>query len=655
MKKVLLLSLGLAMGFSAFAQTRVAKEYNSKKATAVRVAAGNDIYSGSIMQNAAKLNKSVVVNRATNFEEADVMTTYYDLQSNSQVSNRLYQNAQGDVAVALTMSLEQNAVASDRGTGYNFAAGGDMSSWGYPEVREEANATGEDFRTGWPTIAPYGPTGEILVAHPGDAAHDGLYYWTRETAGEGQWDGPHSIPNPTGLEYPFSMSWPRVTTSGPNNDIIHVVAAAQHQVSADEMVTAQFYCRSTDGQNWEVAYSPLEATDEHIGVYSADDYAIASYGDVVAISYSAVFYGDVVVMKSTDNGQTWERKLVWENPYKGDWETDENTITPDDATPTPVHGTVAVGPDGTAHMAFSVASYKHTELGTMFSYYYGRTCDGIAYWNDTREPLTNLILWAPDLEQDPSGEYVFHSGDSINFCGWLPFYDNVAEFDPEKLYSGDDYIYSFYGSCSGFPSLSVDPEGNLALAYSTLDTQRDNGSVYLRSAAMSYKDANDEHWTVACETVMDDFMHTVDEVMFVNGASKVSNPNEFWFSYVADNVPGLAWGTGATQPSPEANLCYVYKISSEYIIPDNVTEQVAKDVVYNVYPNPASETIYVASSMDADAVVTFTNLAGQTVKVINKALSSGNNSINISDLNSGVYFCTVEANGYKHTSKVVVK
>lgn len=654
MKKVLLLSLGLVMGFSAFAQVRVAKENNTRKATAVKVAAGNDVYTGSIMDNSAKAGQSVVANRWENFEEAHVMSTFYDLQSNSHVSNRLYQNAKGDVAVATTMSLEANMVASDRGTGYSFAEGGDIANFTFAEGREEANATGADVRTGWPTIAPYGANGEILVNHS-----SGLNYWIRETAGEGEWDGPYSIPDPTGLEYPFSLSWPRVATSGPNNDIIHVVAAAQHQLDAETMVNAQFYCRSTDGQNWEVGYAPLTDSDEHLNVYSADDYSIASNGDVVAICYTAVFNGDVLVYKSTDNGQTWEKHLVWFNPYKGDWETDPNTITPEEATPTPVHSTVAVGPDGTVHVAFNIAFYQHTDNSTSFSYYYGRTCDGIAYWNDTREPLEDLHIWGPDYEQDPSGEYVFHKMDSLNFCGWLPFYENIGDMSNEMLYGGDDYVYAFYGSMNGYPSLSVDPEGNLALAYSTIDTERTNtGSdgmtYYTRSAAMSYKDVDSEYWTVAVETVMDDFMHMLDEVMFVNAASYVTRPNEFWFSYVADQVPGLAWGSGATQTSPEENMCYVYKISSEYIKTD-VNEVVAQDVVYNVFPNPASEMIYVASSMNADATVTFTNLAGQTVKVVNANLTAGNNSISINDLNSGIYFCTVNANGYSHTSKVVVK
>ena len=650
MKKVLLLSLGLAMGFGAFAQNRVAKEAVSGKATVSKVAVGNDIYTGSVLENSAKSNSSVVVNRYTNFEEGVAMETYYDLQSNGYVSNRMYQKANGDVAVVTTMSREQNLTASDRGTGYNFIAGGNMSNLGdIPEVREEANATGADVRTGWPTIAPYGAEGEILVNHS-----SGLNYWIREKAGQGQWDGPYSIPNPEGLEYPFSLSWPRVATSGPNNEVIHVVCASQHSISSEEMVNAQFYCRSTDGQNWEVAYSPLAETDEHLNIYSADDYSIATNGDVVAICYTAVFYGHALVMKSTDNGQTWERIVVWENPYIGDWETDENTITPEE-TPaqTPVHSTVAVGPDGTVHVAFSVATYAHTELGNTFSYYYGRTADGIAYWNDTKAALTNLRLW----EDDPENEgYVLHSMDSVNFCGWLPFYSNIADFNNDAVYKNDDYIYQFYGSCSGFPALSVDPEGNLALAYSTPDTERElfDNTAYYRSTVMSYKAANEEGWHVAVEHVFEDFMHMVDESMFVNAAPSVTRQGEFWFSYVADNVPGLAWGSGASQSSPENNQCYVFKISSEYI-PVGTEEIIARDVVYNVYPNPASEYIFVSSSMDADATVTFTNLAGQTVKVVNTNLTTGDNSVSINDLNSGVYFCTVSANGYSHTTKVVVK
>ena len=58
--------------------------------------------------------------------------------------------------------------------------------------------------------------------------------------------------------------------------------------------------------------------------------------------------------------------------------------------------------------------------------------------------------------------------------------------------------------------------------------------------------------------------------------------------------------------------------------------------------------------MDTEATITFINLAGQTVKSFNKNLTTGENSVNI-DLESGVYFCSINANGFNKTVKVVVK
>ncbi|MBO5853496.1 MAG: T9SS type A sorting domain-containing protein, partial [Bacteroidales bacterium] len=507
--------------------------------------------------------------------------TTYDLQSNANVSNRMYQKKNGDVVVVSTQSHEYNETANDRGTGYNIYDG---EGWTLPSgSREEANATGADMRTGWPSIAPYGPEGEILVNHS-----NGLNYYIREKAGEGQWDGPYSIPAPIldGREY--ALSWPRVTTSGENNDIIHIACASQYTEDyTGNNITVQFYCRSTDGVNWEVGYSPLAETNEHINIYSADDYSISSNGDVVAICYASVFYGHVLVYKSTDNGQTWERMLVWENPYYGNWETDENTLTGDTPAQTPVHSTCVVGPDGTVHVAFSIADYTHRELGTSFNYYYGRANDGIAYWNDTREPLTNIKLWTED-----SG-YSVHSMDSVNFCGWMPFYENIADFNADAIYRNDDYIYQYYGSSSGFPALSVDPSGNLAMAYSTIDTERDLDTYYghyyyRRSVYVSYKKAGEEGWNVAVENLMDQlgFEASHAEANFVNAVGNSVKEDEFYFSFVGDDIPGFYFGSGASQYSAERNDIYVVKYEPDGDIDEPIINHWTVDP--NLYANNMS-------------------------------------------------------------------
>lgn len=127
MKKVLLLSLSLVLGFSAFAQRQVIQKNDAREATAKAktVAAGKEMATeaSNYVPQAAK---SVVVNRWDDMEDSETMMTYYDLQSNQYVANRMVQWADGSVAVVATMSHENNQTASDRGTGYNFFDG---SEW----------------------------------------------------------------------------------------------------------------------------------------------------------------------------------------------------------------------------------------------------------------------------------------------------------------------------------------------------------------------------------------------------------------------------------------------------------------------------------------------------------------------------------------------
>ena len=195
MKKVLLLSLSLALGFSAFAQQRVAKNDIMKAtASAKKAVVGKDAAVQSAANFVPQTSQPVVVNRYADFDYAGTMLTDYDLQSNQYVANRMYQLPNGSVAVAATMSHEPNQVASDRGTGYNFFNG---EEWG-----EEPEERVEPFKTGWPSIAQWGENGEILLAH----GNGHMQCFTRETAGEGEWDYKGALPDyPYGLFIDFSF------------------------------------------------------------------------------------------------------------------------------------------------------------------------------------------------------------------------------------------------------------------------------------------------------------------------------------------------------------------------------------------------------------------------------------------------------------------
>ena len=78
-----------------------------------------------------------------------------------------------------------------------------------------------------------------------------------------------------------------------------------------------------------------------------------------------------------------------------------------------------------------------------------------------------------------------------------------------------------------------------------------------------------------------------------------------------------------------------------------------------VYPNPASDVlnIEVNASQASEMSISVYNIMGQNVMNQNVNVTTGMNTrnINISELNSGIYFVTVKANGFENTMKFIVK
>jgi hypothetical protein len=653
MRKVLLLSLSLALGFSAFAQQRVAKnDIRSAQAKAEKVSVGNEKINPAT-NFAPQTAKSVVVNRYDDVLDGETMMTMYDLQSNHFCSNRMYAMENGSAAIVATFSHEPNQSASDRGTGYNFY-NGETGEWlDMPEERVES------MRTGWPTIAPYGDRGEILISHAP------MRCWTREVAGEGEWVYRGELPiSPEGFPYADDASWPRVATSGDNHNIIHVIGDIQHS-GTDATEHYQVYLRSEDAENWTITYSPLEQVGfESTGGFSAEDYAIAANGHNVAILYTGSMTNSVWMFKSTDDGLTWNARRVWEDPYEGISLEDPNLVYTDTLY-RPMSGAIVIDNGGVVHVALNVLEMAHwadTEPG-YYSYFYGRMVDGILYWNDTQEgpvqsedgnPHHAARLWWP-IPEEPG--YVRMHADSTKWIGYIPMYEGY-EWDNDKFYNGDDYHPRFY-SASGHPALSCDPYGNICCAFSSPCVRRldDNGTYYYRSIYTSYYNVDKGYWEQDVEDLCDEevnFMFLYSDNLYTLSAPNTYKPGEFWIGFQSDDLIGLYWGSGAAQTQASENIIHAMRIDAEdeYVsVPENYE---AKDVVYNIYPNPATDYVVVKSSQDVEANISIVNLVGQTVKQFNKSLKTGENSISI-DLKSGIYFCTISANGFNKTIKFVVK
>jgi hypothetical protein len=236
-------------------------------------------------------------------------------------------------------------------------------------------------------------------------------------------------------------------------------------------------------------------------------------------------------------------------------------------------------------------------------------------------------------------------------------YENI-DWDNDKFYNEDDYRGRFYGA-SGHPALSVDPYGNLACAFSSPCTRRldDNGTSYYRSIYVSYYNVDKGYWEQVVDDLTDEevnFMFLYSDNLFTISAPNTYTPGEYWFGFQSDDQIGLYWGSNATQQNASDNTIHAIKINAdaEYVsVPENYE---AKDVVYSIYPNPATDYVVVKSSENVEANISIVNLVGQTVKQFNQSLKMGENTIGI-DLKSGIYFCTISANGFNKTIKFVVK
>lgn len=77
-----------------------------------------------------------------------------------------------------------------------------------------------------------------------------------------------------------------------------------------------------------------------------------------------------------------------------------------------------------------------------------------------------------------------------------------------------------------------------------------------------------------------------------------------------------------------------------------------EDVVFNIYPNPVNNTLYV-SSKSSHAVVQIYNITGKVI--LTKTLTQGENVVNVSALSSGVYLARFISDNKVDTKKLIIK
>ena len=685
MKKVLFTTLAMAVAMIGFAQMPVVKDEIKNQSVTRMKPSDLRVSDGSAAQGIQyAMPEHMTQSQSRDAMDFEAMTTNYDLQSNSALGNRIAVWPDNSASFVATWDFSGNTSFPDRGTGYNFY-NAELDEMGeQPDVRQES------VKSGWPSIVACGD-GELLASH---ATGVNLYY--RPTRGEGEW----TLLKNWGADYD-SPTWPRVVVSGPNNEYIHVVMCKQISVG-DGYDNHIYYTRSTDGgQTWSelVDFPGVDNTEEgdYRNQLSADDYVMAANGNNVACMFSS-YTTEVFYMISHDNGETWERQIIAPYPYPDengnplhavsfdDWPNEDEGMIDTINTSDNSHS-IAIDNNGVVHASFGLFHWRVTGGG--YYTYYPAGYFGIVYWNsnytnelggheilpfgqssiDANHPdwVSNHLGWT--LHPDRIEELAALNGQEANLhlFGYVDENGN-GQLDYENV-TGASWHYRSLGLAT-MPSVSVDNKGNIAIIYSVWSETRvssETGFSY-RSAYVTLRD-NGGTWFDDVIDLTGDFMFQYTEA-YPTVASPVAYDGTFFMYFSGDPQQGLYLDISDNYPNSNGgditeNVIHAIKLVPDSDIPGLETWSVEDHQVVNpmttvrVYPNPATDVlnIEVNACQTSEMSISVFNLMGQKVMESTATINAGMNCprINTSELNSGIYFVTVKANGFDNTMKFIVK
>ncbi|MEI7596144.1 MAG: T9SS type A sorting domain-containing protein [Bacteroidota bacterium] len=627
MKKTLLFSIALCFGVFAQAQTQTIKVPASLRNQAVKRPVRNAV---DMPTNLSKASNPSVNSQAA-ISDSKIGSTVYDLQTNQAIQNRIVRWSDGTIAATWTQGNASTSYA-DRGTGYNYFDGNNWAA--IPTARIESN------RTGWPSICKFGANGEITASHNGAT---GLEICKRTTKGTGAWTQT-LLTGPTGSAATGTpMLWPRMITNGPNNDNIHIIACTDPGTSTAPFLykgqtCALLYSRSTDGgATWDKQGVVLSQLDSNFYKgFGGDSYAWANpIGDTIAFVLGDNWV-DGILMKSTDNGNTWTKTVFFQHPYQK-W-TDA-VLTPD--TPYVVDGAmnVALDPQGKAHVFFGFQRVLNTTANDNLTSYFPYI-DGMGYWKEGQPAVTDLnpstapCLIAAMLDENGNG-----TNDMV-----LP----AATSDPAS-------VGQYYISLTSMPYATIDAQGGIYLTYSSVSETKNNGTQNYRRLWAKKSTDGGTTWSNPTDLVADP-IHDFDECVYASMAR--DEDSKLHIVYQADSEPGQSLNT-VEADAPGPNDIRYLSVTKDEIGASIGINEVKTISSTKIYPNPTSENASLAISMksNAELTVSIVNLMGQVVKSVNYNATTGLNvlDLNANSLTAGIYLIRVQNGKELSTQKLIVR
>jgi hypothetical protein len=606
MKKFLLSSLVFAITLSVFAQHKFAEATGPGKDIKVR--------QEQVKPDQVNPIGGEIVPGQKYYDNTIIGTTWYDLQSYTNVMQRLWAYPDGTIG-ATWMCAGQN-LSPERGTGYNYYDG---NEWGTPNLH-----VGPSNRMGWPSYAPWGPNGEILAQYRYVAGEGPIQFYKRENKGEGDWIE-------TILEPPAgnSLVWHSIMTSGENHEYIHVLAYT-YDIEYQGQTNALLYYRSSDGaETWEVDGMVIDGLgSDYFPTIHSLTYAWANpVGSTIAFTYGFDEWGGWV-FKSEDNGDTWESIHVMDtevDPF--DPPSDLDFLPCGTGT-----SSCVLDSQGNVHLVFSrmVKVYSNDTL------YYYPTTDGLIYWNESMPMIDTTLISSYTLQ------LLAAAG---NLCGY------VISSQPTYVIPSDQPSYQT--SLCSFPQLSIDGDDNIFVVMNAIAPDYSNGTYFYRHILANSTMNAGNAWGEPFD-LNEDIQYIFSECAYPMMAPVIDDVIHVVFQ--EDPFPGI-YEWLANHGAVSNNIMYM-PLDKEIFVGVNEKFE-GSPVRLSVYPNPATDFILLNINLQQEGEVSVRLLdqVGNCIYLQEKGkYDQGRHLIrlDVSVLPAGIYVCAVEVNGHNASGKLVV-
>lgn len=628
MKRLLLcFSLALFIALSSIAQERATIRKDRRDIAVKKAPYSMGDRSGPTFENPAL--KSIM-----SPEETQIGDSWYDWQTNASMQNRLYYFDDGTFGGTWMNGYNYDQF-DDRGTAYTYYDGNEWDD--FPVTRVESQ------RSGWGNYWPLGENGEIIISHISGGQDDGLLINRRTEKGEGEWDE-YLFEGPVGGE---SIIWPYCITTGIDNNTIHLLAVTRPIVNGGTLYEgidgALLYSRSSDGgETWEIRNEILpQLTSDDFTHFDPDSYVIAPPRNGVLAFVVGSPFNEAFLMKSTDNGDTWEKTVIWEHPYPM-W---VNEITD---TFYCVDGSwdIKLDNNGMAHCVFGINRAHADGSGTFWFPFH----DGVGYWNETMPTFSGT-----HEALNPYGEEGTELFEDYNLIGWTQDMDGDGEIT--MIGYSNENIGKYYLGLSSMVQLVMGESNQLYVLFSSGTETYDNGLQNFRHLWARVSPDGGTTWGHFTH-LTEELVHIFDECVWISAANK-SDPNTLYLIYQYDGEPGMAMA------GDEDGFAVNYWSFME-IDKDEITsiKEVATDhppfTVHQNYPNPytGKTTVRIDLEQKSTLVLDVVNVVGQLVFTSTEAEKpAGSHSFTIQSegLPKGVYFYTVSAGNYKITKKMIIE